>query len=344
MSKEKISTNMLRDRAKPLPEVTDEMWNEVNKEYRDLINEYIKSQSHSPQTKKQYTSMLRQFGWFICDSLNNKPIYKLKKRDVIRFLNFLRDDRKMSPAAISTRKAAISSLCNYIENVVMDDFDEDEVNPYKNFRNFTRGLPSIPKSPVYEKVKVTRDEYLDMMKVLEDDENYLGMAWLATAFNTGARRNEIIQFKSEIVGYKVEEGMTYVMSHNVRLKGSGEDGKVEPYMVNFEAIKYMNLWLEKRGYEHEHIFTKKYGNEVKVVEEGWANYFCKSVLSPILGRRINPHLFKASAVTYLLEQGVPLELVSKFVAHHENVATTIAHYDLRDHAEAKNNIFGNVSL
>ena len=89
--------------------------------------------------------MLRQFGWFIYNSLNNKPIYKIKKRDVIRFLTYLREERKMSPAAIGTRKAAISSLCNYIENVVMDDFDDDEENPYKNFRNFTRGLPSIPK-------------------------------------------------------------------------------------------------------------------------------------------------------------------------------------------------------
>ena len=41
-----------------------------------------------------------------------------------------------------------------------------------------------------------------------------------------------------------------------------------------------------------------------------------NTLSDILGRRINPHLFKASCVTYLLETGRPLEAVSKYVAHH----------------------------
>lgn len=336
-----IKKNMYRDRAEKLPDITDEMWNQVNKEYRDLVKEYISTQSHSPQTKKQYTSMLRQFGWYICDSLNNKPFYKIKKRDVIRFLTYLRDDRKMSPGSIGTRKAAISSLCNFVENVIVDSYDDDEDNPYENFRNFTRGLPPIPKSPVYEKVKITREEYLEMMQALKDDENYLGMAWLGVAFNTGARRNEILQFKAEIVNYPTTDDMTYVMSHNVRLKGPGEDGKVEPYMINFEAIQYMKLYLEKRGYEHEYIFTKKYGGKIKVVEEGWANYFCKSVLSHIVGRRINPHLFKASAVTYLLEQGVTLELVSKYVAHHNDISTTIKHYDLRDHAEEKNRIFGN---
>lgn len=37
-----------------------------------------------------------------------------------------------------------------------------------------------------------------MMKALRSDEDYLGMAWLATAFNVGARRSEIIQFKTSL--------------------------------------------------------------------------------------------------------------------------------------------------
>lgn len=341
MSEKEITQNMLRDRAKKQVEITDEMWEKVNQEYRELIEYYISSQSHSPQTKKQYSSMLRQFGYFVFEKCNNKPIYKLKKKDIISYLTYLKDNRKMSSSAIQTRKAAISSLCNFIENVVMDDYDEDEVNPYKSFKNFTRGLPAISKTKVYDKVKITRDEYLLMIENLKDKENYLGMAWLAIAFNVGARRNEIIQFKSEITEYPISEGDTYVMSHNIRLKGSGEDGKIEPYMINLEALEYLKLWLEKKDHEHEFVFTKKFNGEIKVVDESWANYFCTNVLSPMLGRRINPHLFKASAVTYLLEQGVALELVSKYVAHHENVATTISHYDLRDHAEAKNNIFGN---
>ena len=338
---EEISKNMLRDRAKKLPEITDEMWLQVNKEYRDLVRNYLRSQPHSPKTKKQYTSNLRQFGWYIYSELRNKPIYKIKKTDIINFLSYLKEDCGQASSTINNSKASISSLCNYIENVVMDDYDEDEVNPYKNFRNFTRGLPKVAKSKVYEKVKVTKEEYLLMMSNLENKKNYLGMAWLATAFNTGARRNEIIQFKTEIINYDFPEDQTYIMTHKVRLKGEGEQGKVEAYMMNAEALKYIKLYLENKEHEHEYIFTKKFKGEIKVVNESWANYFCTNVLSPMLGRRINPHLFKASAITYLLEQGVPLDLVSKHVAHHENVATTISHYDLRDYAEAKNNIFGN---
>lgn len=335
----KIAKNMLRSRAESLPEITDEKWNLVNVEFRNLVEEYIQSQSHSPKTKKQYRSMLRQFGWFIYESLNNKPIHKIKKRDFIRFQTYLRENREMSSSSQAARKAVVSSLCNYIENVVMDDFDEDEINPYKNFKNFTRGLPSITKNKVYEKVKVSYDEYKMMMSDLEDDENYLAMAWLAVAFNCGARLSEIVQFKSELLDYEVPEGMTYIMTHNVRLKGKGVDGKIEPYMMNLEALKYIRLWVEKRGYDHEYIFARKFHKSDENLDASYGDSLCRNVLTPMLGRRINAHIFKASCITHLLEQGVDIKLVSKFVAHHNDISTTISHYDLRDHANEKNNIF-----
>lgn len=333
MSKE-IEMNMLRERAERLPVVTDEMWNKINKEYRDLVEEYLAAQTHSPATRKQYTSGLRHFGYFVYNSLNNKRLCDLTKRDMLRYISFLRD-RGMSSSGINLKKACVSSLMNYIENFVAD-----EEKDYRIFRNLTRGLPPIPKNQVYEKIKVTYEEYKEMMDVLKSDENYLGMAWLATSFNVGSRLSETIQFKTSIVETPFPEDETYIMSHNVRLKGSGEDGKIEPYMINREAYEYMKLWVEKRGYNHEYIFTTRHAGEYRQMSTSWADYFCTNVLSPILGRRVNPHIFKASCVTYLVEErGVDISVVSKHIAHHEDVATTLSHYDLRDFEEERNEIY-----
>ena len=329
-----IEMNMLRPRAKKLPTVTEDMWLKVDDDYRYLVEEFISVQNHSPQTKKQYTSALRQFGWFKYNSMNNKPLYKITKRDFLRYLSYLRDDRKMSSSAINFRKAAVSSLCNYIENVVADDDDN-----YRNFRNFTRGLPSIPKNRVYDKQQVTREEYEYMMKVLEEDENYLGMAWLATAFLVGARRSEIIQFKTEMLDYEIPEGKNYIMSHVVRGKGQSIDGKPLEFMIDLDVLPHWRKWVEVRGYDHEYIFTTKHNGKINVMSESWANYFCSNVLSHILGRRINAHIFKASCITYHLDRKVPIEIVSKFIAQHESVETTIAHYDLRDFEEERDKIF-----
>lgn len=329
----KINKNTLREPADKLEPVTDDKWLLVNEDYRLLAEEYISVQNHSPDTKKQYTSNLRQFGWFLYRSLNNKPFHKITKRDFLRYISFLRDERKLSSSAMNLKKAAVSSLCNYIENVVADE-DEN----YKGFRNFTRGLPPMPKNRVYEKVKVTKDEYDYTMKVLEEDENWLGMAWLATAFRVGARRSEIIQFKTEILNYPIPEGQSYVLSHVVRGKGRSTDGKPLEYMIPLDVLPYWKKWIEMRGYDSEHIFSTRYHGEVKQMSNAWADEFCSEVLSGILERRINVHIFKNSCITYLLESGIDINLVSKFVAHHENISTTSI-YDLRDFEEEKNQIF-----
>ena len=329
-----IEQNMLRERAKKLPTVTEEMWLKVDEDYRYLADEFISVQSHSPQTKKQYVSALRQFGWFKYNSMNNKPFYKITKRDFLRFLSYLRDDRKMSSSAINFRKSVVSSLCNYIENVVADDDDN-----YRNFRNFTRGLPAIPKNKVYNKEQITVEEYEMMMKVLEEDEDWLGRAWLATAFLVGARRAEINQFKTEMLDYEVQEGKNYIMSHIVRGKGESIDGKPLEFMIDLDVLPYWKKWIDERGYDHEYIFTTKHNGKENVISDGWANYFCTNTLSHILGRRVNPHIFKASCITYHLDKGVPIEIVSRFIAQHESVETTIGHYDLRDFEEERDKIF-----
>lgn len=329
----KIEMNMLRERAKKMPEVTDEIWQQVDAEYRSLVEEYISVNSFSPQTKKQYISGLKQFGHFMQRSMNNKPFHKLTKRDFLRYLSYLRDDRRMSSSGINFKKACISSLCNYIENVVASDDDT-----YRNFSNFTRGLPSIPKNKVYSKELVTHDEYKLMMDTLEEDENYLGMAWLATAFLVGARRSELTQFRTEILDYEIPKDKKYVLSHVVRGKGKSEDGKPLEFMIPLEVLDYWKKWVEVRGYEHDHIFTTKYAGKVDVISKSWANYFCSDVLSNIVGRRINVHIFKNSAITHHLNNGTPIEIVSKFIGHHESVETTSI-YDLRDFEEERDNIF-----
>lgn len=330
-----IEDNLLRPRSIKLEEVTDEDWNNVLEEHRMLVDEFLSVNTHlSPQSKKQYVSGLRQFFYWVYKKLSNKPIYEISKRDFLRYMSYL-DSHKMSSSGKKFKRSTVSSLCNYIENVVADDDEK-----YKYFRNFTKGLPPIPKNQVYEKVKVTKEEYELMINELLKQNDYMGACWLAVAFNTGARRNEIRQFKTEIANYEIPEGQNYILSHTIRGKGKSEDGKPLQYMFNKEALEYIKLWVDNRDYEHEYIFTTKYNGEINIISESWANDFCTNTLSKMLKRRINPHIFKASCITYLLEKGIDIAQVSKYVAQHNDISTTIQHYDLRDGEEERNKIFG----
>lgn len=330
-----IKMNMLRERAKPLPAVTEEMINECNIETVELMREYLDTSVNlSPKSRKQYQSGLYQFVYYIHENLNDKPLCSISKRDFRRYMSYL-TNRGLSSSSLKFKKSAVSAFCRYIEDVIV----EEEAD-YKTFRNFTTGAAKIANNQVYDKVPVTKQEYDLMIETLLDDKNYMGACWVAVAFNSGARRTGILQFKSEIATYKMNDDLNYVKSHNVREKGEGQDGKVVQYMINKEALKYIRLWLDNRGYEHEYIFTVKHKGEIKRIAEGWANHFCEDVLSDIVGRRINPHLFKASCITYLVtEQGVDLKLVSKHVAHHNDVSTTDKYYLIADELEEMKMIF-----
>lgn len=329
-----IEMNMLRERAKKADTVTDKMWSQVRQEHRDLVEEYLDINTHlSPRTKTQYKSGLRHFFYWVYEVLNDKSISEISKRDFMRYMSFMQN-RGLSSSGMGFKKSAVSAFNIYIENIVA----EDDPDNYGTFKNFTRGLQPIPKNQVYSKEAITYDEYQLILNTLEEDGNYLGMAWVAAAFNTGARRAEINQFKTEILDYKFPKGQNYIMSHTVMAKGGG-GGKPVEYMVNKEVLKYWKLWIDKRGYNHEYIFTVPYKGEYKVISDSWANYFCTDVLSDILGRRINPHIWKSSAITHLLEQGVSMKVVSEYVAQHNDMSTTQNFYDLRSFEEEKGQIF-----
>ena len=333
-SKKNIDMHMLKKKATKLPEITEEEFEQCNQENVDIFYEFFRNNRQlSPETQKQYQTCLRQFFWFVHTDLRDKPFYKITKRDFVNYLGYMQD-RGLSSSAINLRKSACSSFCNYIENIVADDMEE-----CKNFRNFTRGMPKVNKTQVYEKIPISKEEYDKIMKVLKKNENYLGMAWTATAFHVGCRRSEMIQFKTEILDYPVKEGKNYVLSHVVRGKGSGVDGKPLKYMIPLDVLDYWRQWVEHRGYESEYIFTTKSGNTINHMSKNWANVFCHDVLSPILGRRVNPHLFKASCITYMLEQGKDIKLVSKYVGKHNDLSTTSNFYDLRSFEDELDDLF-----
>lgn len=328
-----VKLNMLRDRANKIDDITDEMWKEVLEENRQMVEEFLSvNKQLSPLTIVQYTSGLRQFFWWVKQNLNDKPFYKISKREFLKYMSFI-TERGLSSSAIGFKKSSVSSFCNYIENIVADDVEE-----YKMFRNFTRGLPSVGKNQVYDKVAISEEEYNKMMETLEKEENYLGMAWVATAYNVGARRAELIQFKTEILDYPILEGKKYVTSHIVIGKGR-QGGKPLRYMVNLDALKYMKLYVDNRNFESEYIFAVRKGDKTRPLTKEWANYFCQEKLSKIVNRRITPHNFKASCITHLLEKGVDLKVVSKYIAQHNDTATTSGFYDLREFEEEKDSIF-----
>ena len=85
-----IDKNMIRDRALKLPVVTNEMYEKCNYETREIVEEFFAAKSQlSKDTKVQYRSALNQFVYWLHENAMDKALYKVKKRDFVRFMSYL---------------------------------------------------------------------------------------------------------------------------------------------------------------------------------------------------------------------------------------------------------------
>lgn len=328
----KIKRNMLRERAEKLPEVTDEMWEKVNSYNREKVEEFLAESVHlSERTLQQYKSGLRIFYHWIEETLHGKKIYEIKKRDFMRFQNYL-VRRGMASSSIKFKRSAVSSLNKYLIN-----FYEDEPE-YATFRNFVEGVPNPSPNKVYDKKPLTFEEIELITKTLKEDEEWQILAMFKFMYASACRRSEAIQILKEVVNYepiKDSDGnVTDVYrTHPVRAKGRGEQGEIRPLLFDKEALEYMKKWLEVRGDDDcKYLFVSKQDGEYRQIHESTVNYWFREIISDIVGRRVNPHIVRSSRSTHMLEEGKDIKVAQKLLGHKQS-STTEQFYDLREDDE-----------
>jgi len=323
-----------------LREVTDEMWKKVNKETRDLVEEFLEINKHlSKQSVKQYTSGLRQFFYYVYESVGDKVFYKITKRDFMKYMNFLME-RGLSSSGMQFKKSAISTFCNYIENIVADEVEE-----YKTFRNFTKGSAPMEKVRVNEKQVMTKEERELLYKVLEEKEEWQKLAYAKFSFATGARRAEVRQIKKnildseKIIREKDGRSIVYYNTEMLRCKGRGVNGKQRQLQFDQEAMDAIKKWLEIRGEDEcEFVFVSKYDKKVSLVSESTFNEWCSITFTDIVGHRVHPHQFRSSRATSLvLEDGKDIRSAQVLLGHNSSETTEI--YVLRNNTDDLDDVF-----
>ena len=130
-------------------------------------------------------------------------------------------------------------------------------------------------------------------------------------------------------------------THNIRCKGHSQIGKVRKLQFSEEAMEALKKWLEVRGDDDcPYMFVSKaHGTDVHQVSETAFNYWCKTLLTKLVGHRVNPHLFRTSRGTNLVvEEGKSIETVQKLLGH-ESSETTKKHYIIREDDEDADEAF-----
>lgn len=334
--------------AKHSDEITEEMWQQVNKQNRDLVTEYLESKVElSEKSKLGYESGLKIFFWWVHENLNDKSCFEIKKKEFVKYLNWL-TNRGLSDSAIKFKKSTVSAFCAFL----MEYYEEE----YPTFRTFvTSSMKVAQTGAVHEKIPLTEEEYLNLCNKLEELGKWQILAWVKFSYSTASRRAESRQLLKEIINYQptikeiettdengniiTVESVSY-KTHKIRCKGRSKVGKVRQLQFGQEAMDAIKKWLEVRGEDDcPYVFVAKKNGKVNQINETTLNYWCNSLLSKIVGHPVWPHLLRTSRATNLCtEDNKSVEVAQKLLGH-ESSETTIKHYIIRQDTEDADEAF-----
>lgn len=287
-----------------------ELIKQVCSENMSLLSDYLdylKSVKRSSTTIDAYKNDI-EIAWVWClQNNNNKSFIEWSKRNVVAYQNWLIDNNKNSPARVRRLKAALSSLSNYIETVLDDE--------YPNFRNIIRKIENPALQPVREKTVWDDKELEDLLDRLVERGKYEKACFLALAMFGGRRKAELARFKVSDFGEDklVCDGALY-KSSPIQTKGRGGGKYIPCYTLAKKFKPYLDLWMEereKKGIRSEWLFPGSTPDQHVTIStiNSWAE-----TLAAMTGRDFYFHSLRHYFTTSLAKNGIPDGVIQSIVA------------------------------
>jgi integrase len=313
-------------------------WQLVNKENQKLVKEFIRyctANNKSPQTCNQYEAQLKIFFCWNYKENDDKFFVNIKKRELISFFGW-GNEIGWSPCRLASLRAVLSSLSNYIERILDDD--------YPQFRNIVKVLEPIHLTPVREKTIIDKDDIMAGVDKLVEISEYQYACFLALLFSSGMRKSEVSQMKVSFFTTNqkiVFKGLAYE-TPKIRTKGRGTIGKQVPRYVFKETFeKYLNLWLEQReklGITTDALFVIKSGTKYQPAKTQNFTHWAAKIGELIGVKSLYCHSLRHAFTTYLKRQNFPTDVVQKIQSW--SSADMVARYDDRSDSEELDEFFG----
>lgn len=236
---------------------SDEKLSKVNPDNLMLHDDfiaYLRAVDKSPETIYQYDRNLKVFWCWNMEKNRNKFFVDVTIRELTRFQGTAISEWKWGSARLRTVKASLSSLSNYIENQMYDE--------YPNFRSIVNKIENPANTPTREKTVFKDKQLTELLRTLIKEKEYMQACMLSLAMNNGRRKTELTLFKASYFHScnLICDGAMYKTPEKIRTKGSGSKGKpLIVYTLAKDFKPYLDMWLEQRkelGIETDWLFPK----------------------------------------------------------------------------------------
>ena len=235
----------------------------INPKNKSLVKMFLNNlkKNHSASTVKVYQSNFNIFFVWNMENNENKFFCDLRKIELNEFFDYCASELKYNSARYSNMHSSLSSLSNFIENMLDDE--------YPAFRNIVKKIDKLPSTKVRKKT-VFREETVDeFLNKLKKEKRYQEACYIALVISCGARFSELLRISTDLIDekYTVINGLFLETTEEIKTKGRGQNGKMlKKYIIKDIFLPYYHLWLPERekilkekGLEHNSIFLKKNG-------------------------------------------------------------------------------------
>ena len=272
--------------------------------------DYLKSVDRAESTIKQYESDMNIFFVWNLELNGNKPFVEISKREYVKFQNHAINEWGWSPKRLRRVKSVISSLSNYIENIL------DEEKEFSGYRSVIKKIESPVNVSVREKSVFTPEELQELLDALVEKKESEAACALSLAMCSARRKAELTRFK---VSYFHERnilfGSLYKTPEMVVTKGRGSKGKMlYLYVLKRPFDPYLRLWLDERkekGIESEWLFPNMSNMDEHVdisTFNTWAKQFSK-----MIGKDFYWHSMRHYATTEFVKSNLPTNVIQDII-------------------------------
>jgi integrase/recombinase XerD len=271
-----------------------------------------------PKTIAAYEATLKQFHEYARVALADVPPDRLSTRDVLAYLQHLREVRHNGDSAVN-RTATI--LKSFYRAMVTMGYLAAQDNP-------TAGLPRIKATPHKLPVVLSVEE-IDRLLATPPADTLIGLrdrALLALLYGTGVRASECAGLREGDVDF--DQG-------TVRVTGKGGHQRSVP--MNNTVREAMQLYRRHRGpaLPRAPFFRSRRGNGLSraAIYERVRSAGHRARIR----RRISPHRLRHTFATHLVHQGVNVVTIRDLLGHKHVTSTQVyfhsTAHDLRAAAE-----------
>lgn len=284
--------------------------NPENKQLTEDFLDYLSSINRSDGTIKGYKNDLDIFFVWNLEYNKDKSFIEIKKREFAKFQGYALNKWGWSAKRVRRVKSAVSSMSNFIENILSDEDDG-----YENYRSVIKKIESPPNEAIREKTILSDEEVDSFLDRLLNEKQYQKACVFALAAMSGARKSELLRFKVDFFSDEnlIFDGALYI-TPKIKTKGRGKNGKMINKYVLCDFKKYYDLWMEERerlGVESEWLFVTK-------TEDGWEQMKIATlnswarIFSNMLGVSFYFHALRHYLTSKMKRYNIPDNIVQEF--------------------------------